>query len=270
MNLMSSELTKKRKKAHKHVVIKIAEAVATITSFVVIFSVLLVLSNWPAYSRILQDMIDPMSTASIVDDQALTSDHIQQLILKNHLQLSGTPEIQEDQSSLETIVQGQLAQMQELYPQEMRLEVPKVFKGTIPIRDVEVDQFDFSDLYESENKIQEALRDGVVHYPFTADPEQYGNVFITGHSSYTPWDPGRYKDIFALLHKLEVGDEYFIYSKGKKYHYQVTEVFEIQPDDISVLEQPRDKKISTLMTCTPVGTALRRLIVRADLIQVKP
>jgi LPXTG-site transpeptidase (sortase) family protein len=267
---MASELDKKRKKMHKRVVLRMAEMIGTMTAFVLIFSVLLTLTNWPAYSKILQDMIDPTAMASIMQEEALDSEQIQQLILKQRLEREGTPDIGPEENSIQSVLSEQLEEMTEIYPHEMRLEVPKVFEGTIPIKDVDIEQFNFADLYESENKIQESLREGVVHYPFTAAPEQYGNVFVTGHSSYSPWDPGKYKEIFALLHKLEVGDQYFIYSKGKKYSYEVMEIFEIQPSDISVLEQPTDRKISTLMTCTPVGTTLRRLIVRADLVAVSP
>jgi len=31
-----------------------------------------------------------------------------------------------------------------------------------------------------------------------------------------------------------------------------------------VLNQPVDKRVATLMTCTPIGTTLRRLIVSAE------
>lgn len=256
---MSSDLLQKRKKIHQNVVVRMAEMVSTMTAFCLIFSVLLTLSNWPAYSRIIQDWIDP--TVMAQNDSHTTPEpesadtRVEKPDLKNH------PDAQKASSSFS------LADLGELYPEEMRLEVPKVFSGSIPVKYVDVQHFDFKDLYSSENVIQNALREGVVHYPYTANPDQFGNVFITGHSSYYPWDEGQYKEIFALLHKLEVGDDYFITYKGKKYTYRVTEVFEIKPDDVSVLEQPVDKKISTLMTCTPIGTTLKRLIVRAELIQ---
>ena len=39
----------------------------------------------------------------------------------------------------------------------------------------------------------------------------------------------------------------------------------LNPDDVSILKQGNDFKM-TLMTCTPVGTSLKRLVVSADLI----
>lgn len=257
-----------RKRVHQQVLKAVATFVGLITSFVLVFSSLLLLSNWPAYSRILQDIIDPQAMAVTQNMPEVDQERLKSILLQQKLEQQHQETFSQN-SGIESETEFKVSDMGQLYPPGMRLEVPKVFSGTVPIQNVDVENFDFKDLYESENKIQEALRDGVVHYPFTAAPDQYGNVFLTGHSSYTPWDPGRYKDIFALLHKLEVGDEYYITYKGKKYTYTVFEVFEIQPDDISVLNQPTDQKISTLMTCTPVGTNIRRLIVRADLTQVE-
>jgi LPXTG-site transpeptidase (sortase) family protein len=262
LRIMTSDLHQKRKKIHQRVVIRIAEVIGTLSAFVVIFSTLMILSNWPAYSRIIQDWIDPQAMAQ---RGGVTITEVDEKTAELNQQIEAfKPSFEGSPSSLKNF---SLASLGQLHPDEMRLEVPKVFEGTIPVKTVEAENFDFKDLYTSENIIQESLREGVVHYPYTANPDQYGNVFITGHSSYYPWDKGRYKDIFALLHKLEIGDEYSIYYNGKKFTYRVREIFEVKPDDISVLEQPTDQKISTLMTCTPVGTVLKRLIVRADLVE---
>jgi len=260
---MNSPFLKERKQVHEQVVRQVAEAVAAVFSFLVIFSVLLTLMNWQAYSRVIQDMIDPEAMASVI--QPDDGQHVEGLIRERLGKELGKVQAQ---AAAITVGKGELfelAELGDLYPDEMRLEVAKLFEGTVPVKEVDVESFSFKDLYASENVIQEALRAGVVHYPYTATPDEMGNVFITGHSSYYPWDKGRYKDIFALLNKLESGDEYSIYYHGKKYDYRVTEVFEVQPDDVSVLEQPVDRRISTLMTCTPLGTTLRRLIVRAEL-----
>lgn len=258
---MTQEIDKKRLKIHQKVVIRMAEMVATASAFLIIFITLMTLSNWPAYSRIIQDWIDPRAMAVTIDHSInIDEAELRQQVKKIETSFENT-------NKKEPLFQ--LNSLGDLYPEDMLLEVPKVFSGIIPIKKVEVDNFNFKDLYASENKIQEALREGVVHYPFTANPDQYGNVFITGHSSYYPWDEGKYKEIFALLHKLEIGDEYAIYFKGKKFQYLVKEIYEVKPDDVSVLEQPTDKKISTLMTCTPVGTVLKRLIVKAELVDVR-
>ena len=117
---------------------------------------------------------------------------------------------------------------------------------------------------ELEEDIQDALQLGVVHYPGTARPGQAGNFFITGHSSYYPWAPGAYKSVFAGLHQLEPGDEYWIYYGGDKHRYIVQEKKEVKPTNVNVLDQPINKRIGTLMTCTPIGTTLRRLIITSQ------
>lgn len=149
-----------------------------------------------------------------------------------------------------------------IVPTDDRLVVPKIGKS-VPLVHMEDGNIRGQNWNELEKQIQSGLQKGVVHYPGTANPGQYGNVFITGHSSYYPWDPGKFKDVFAQLDKLDVGDRYYVYYDQKKYVYEVIEKKEVSPDNVDVLKQPTDQKISVLMTCTPVGTTLRRLIITA-------
>lgn len=115
-----------------------------------------------------------------------------------------------------------------------------------------------------EETIQKSLEGGVAHYPGTARPGQAGNFFVTGHSSYFPWAPGAFKSVFARLHELNEGDEYWVFYNGDRHRYIIQSKKEIKPSDVTVLDQPVGKRISTLMTCTPVGTTLRRLILTAQ------
>ena len=55
-----------------------------------------------------------------------------------------------------------------------------------------------------------------------------------------------------------------MYFGGDRHTYRVVSKREVKPNDVSVLDQPTTKRIATLMTCTPVGTTLRRLIVTAE------
>ncbi len=148
-------------------------------------------------------------------------------------------------------------------PYEDRLIIPKLGKN-IPIVRPSMDALMREDWKQFEVDIQDALRDGVVHYPGSAQPGQAGNFFLTGHSSYLPWDDGRYKDVFARLHELELGDTYTVYYGGDHHTYRITKKYEVKPNNVSVLDQPTSQRKSTLMTCTPVGTTLRRLIVEAE------
>lgn len=115
--------------------------------------------------------------------------------------------------------------------------------------------------------MQEALGNGVVHYPGTSLPGESGNIAITGHSSYFPWDQGRFKDVFALLHDVVEGDKIVIYYEQDKYIYEVYDIEVVLPEDIGILKQTPEDKL-TLITCTPVGTNLKRLIVSAKPIEV--
>lgn len=114
-----------------------------------------------------------------------------------------------------------------------------------------------------EDQIMDDLEGGVVHVANTAYPGEVGNVFITGHSSYYPWARGGYKSVFALLDKLEHGDKIAMYHGGEKYIYQVVGQRIVSPADLGVLKQDSGEKKLTLMTCYPLGTNSKRLIVDA-------
>ncbi len=148
-------------------------------------------------------------------------------------------------------------------PFENRLIIPKLNKN-IPIVRPSMDGLMQENWKKFEEDIQMALKDGVVHYPGSAKPGQAGNFFVTGHSSYYPWDDGNYKDVFARLKDLNPGDTYSVYYGGDRHTYRISSKKEVKPSDVSVLDQPTDKRVSTLMTCTPVGTTLRRLVVMAE------
>ncbi|MBI2634574.1 sortase [Candidatus Peregrinibacteria bacterium] len=154
----------------------------------------------------------------------------------------------------------------EITPIDNRLIIPRINQN-IPIVRVSSESLLKRDWDGLEKEIQGALRDGVVHYPGTSLPGQAGNVVITGHSSYFPWDPGRFKDVFALLHDVVIGDRMIIYHNQNKYLYEVNDIQVVMPDNIQVLKQSPEDHL-TLITCTPVGTNLKRLVVTAKPIAI--
>ena len=119
----------------------------------------------------------------------------------------------------------------------------------------------------SEIKFQAGLENGVVHYPGTALPGDFGNVYIFGHSSDYLFSKGNYKTIFALLPKVKRGDNIKLSdNSGKIYNYIVIETRVVSPKDLSVLDQKNnERKLLTLQTSYPIGTALERYIVVAEL-----
>lgn len=121
------------------------------------------------------------------------------------------------------------------------------------------------------NQIEAQLKNGVVHYPIpgaNAVPGQVGNTVIGGHSSNDVFDDGGYKFVFVQLEKLVVGDTFYLNYNGTRYTYHVTKTATIEPTQIDVLTAKTDKPLVTLVTCTPVGTALHRFIVTGE--QVSP
>lgn len=114
---------------------------------------------------------------------------------------------------------------------------------------------------------QKALQIGVVHYPTTAVPGKPGNVVIFGHSSGQWWAPGDYKFVFTLLNKLAFDDKFTVDYQGVRYVYRVNNISVVVPTDLSPLNQGSGNTL-TLITCSPVGTSNKRLIVRAQ--QIEP
>ncbi len=121
----------------------------------------------------------------------------------------------------------------------------------------------------SEAVINDALLRGVIKYPGTADPGEQGNLFLTGHSSYYWWVDTDYRNVFALVPELNVGDEIVVYHQGKRYLYRTHRTFEVAPTHTDVLKPTRESMV-TLSTCVPVGTSYRRIIIRARQISPDP
>ena len=112
------------------------------------------------------------------------------------------------------------------------------------------------------------LDKSLIHYGGTANPGEVGNPVIFGHSILPQfYDPENYISIFSLLPTLRPGDEIMVKFDGIIYTYQVTDYYEVSPDEIDILEQRFDKKELTLVTCVPPGTYLRRGIIKAQLVK---
>jgi len=110
------------------------------------------------------------------------------------------------------------------------------------------------------------LKRSLIHYPGTASPGDLGNTVIFGHSVLPQFfNPESYITIFSTLHTLSKGDEIKVYSDGAEFTYTITDMYEVMPDNLTPLAQSYSARNLTLITCTPPGTYLRRLIVKAEL-----
>jgi LPXTG-site transpeptidase (sortase) family protein len=108
---------------------------------------------------------------------------------------------------------------------------------------------------------QKALAEGVAQAKGSAFPGEKGNVFIFAHSGVNFSEAVRYNAVFYLLNELQNDDEIFVFYKGQKFTYQVTEKKTVKAEDVQYIKGNQNKKTLTLMTCWPAGTTLRRLIV---------
>ncbi len=116
-----------------------------------------------------------------------------------------------------------------------------------------------------------AMEKGVAHFSIAganSRPGEIGNTVLSGHSSNDLFDPGEYKFIFAQLDKLNEGDTIYANYEGTRYTYVVTKKEVVMPTEVSKLVYPTNKPVMTLITCTPLGTSEKRLLVTAE--QVSP
>jgi len=74
---------------------------------------------------------------------------------------------------------------------------------------------------DSNQNILASLEEGVALYPGSQLPGETGRSVVLGHSSKATWYRGQYGYIFALLSKLQSGDEFYIVFKNKKLIYKV-------------------------------------------------
>lgn len=122
-----------------------------------------------------------------------------------------------------------------------------------------------------QNSLNQAMNDGVAWFNIQqahSRPGENGNFVLSGHSSNDWLDQGSYKFIFAPLEQMKVDDTFYVNYSQKRYMYKVTSTRVVAPTDVNSLATDNTKPMITLITCTPLGTALNRLLVFAD--QVSP
>ena len=133
------------------------------------------------------------------------------------------------------------------------IEIPsiKVFSKIIP----EVDPYVQSEYLEK-------LKNGVAHAKGTSLPGQKGTIYMFAHSSDVPWRITRYNTAFFKLDFVKNGDSIIVRKDGKKFKYKVFDKKTVWPNEVKYLKEDQGD-VLILQTCTPVGTALQRLLVFA-------
>ena len=106
---------------------------------------------------------------------------------------------------------------------------------------------------------QESMIDGFWHYPLSAVPGTRGNTVIFGHR-FQKLPPA--SDTFFNLDKVRVGDRVTVTMDKEIILYTVVSVKVVGKYDESILAQTNEYQL-TLLTCTPLWTAQKRLAVIA-------
>ncbi len=102
------------------------------------------------------------------------------------------------------------------------------------------------------------LSEGPGHMKETAMPGESGNAVITGHRD----------TFFRHIYELVKGDQIQVRRNGRVFTYEVTGKRVVEPDDLSVIKQTADPRL-TLITCYPtyyIGPAPQRLVVFSKLV----
>jgi LPXTG-site transpeptidase (sortase) family protein len=100
---------------------------------------------------------------------------------------------------------------------------------------------------------------GPGHMPETPAPGEVGNSVITAHRD----------TFFRHIYELNKGDDIEVRRNGRVFTYKVTGKKVVKPEDLTVLRQTQDKRL-TLITCYPtyyIGPAPERLVVHSKLVE---
>jgi sortase A len=101
------------------------------------------------------------------------------------------------------------------------------------------------------------LSKGLWHFPLSSAPGSEGNFVVIAHR-YDKMPPAT--DTFFNLDKVKVGDKIVVEQKNTKWTYIVAETKIVESNDRTVLMPASDYRI-TLITCTPLWTSEKRLVV---------
>jgi sortase A len=97
------------------------------------------------------------------------------------------------------------------------------------------------------------LKRGAGHYPESPLPGQKGNAAIAGHRT-------TYGAPFHNVDKLAKGDQIQVETIQGKFVYEIDSIEIVKPDDVRVLDDKGDNRI-TLTACHPKYSARERIII---------
>ncbi|HEM2750191.1 TPA: class C sortase [Streptococcus suis] len=105
---------------------------------------------------------------------------------------------------------------------------------------------------------EEVLQKGIGHLEGTSLPVggQNTHSVLTAHSGLPK------ARLFTDLHRLKLGDEFYIHNIGDVLAYEVDQILVVEPSDFSQLLVVPNQDYVTLLTCTPYMVNTHRLLVR--------
>lgn len=90
-----------------------------------------------------------------------------------------------------------------------------------------------------------------------------GNFTVAGHRSFKE---GLH---FNKLPEVKKGDEVLLLDKDKTYVYVIEKTKTVLPTQVDVLQDDKNEKSITLITCTPMKTATHRFVATGVLKEIK-
>lgn len=117
--------------------------------------------------------------------------------------------------------------------------------------------------------LDNALLNGVVRHPDSADLQQDGTMFLFGHSSSLPNVINRNYQAFNGIQNLEWGDKVRVQSADFEYVYRVDRVYEAKASTAEIALVSGTATLA-LVTCNSFGTTDDRFVVEATLVDSYP
>lgn len=127
--------------------------------------------------------------------------------------------------------------------------------ATIKIPSINLDKT----IYEGDD--DETLAMGIGHYQGSLLPGERGNFVISGHRDTD----------FMPLQDIKMGDEVIVETSYGKYHYKVSSIDIVKPEDVSLVAPTKYEKL-TMYTCYPfsfIGNAPERYVVSCEYVSVE-
>jgi sortase A len=103
----------------------------------------------------------------------------------------------------------------------------------------------------------EALKQGVGHTPWSANPGNEGNCILAAHNDI-------FGAVFRQLPKMELGDEIYVHTDTQVYRYVVKATHVVEPTQVDLMN-PTAQPVLTLISSYPYLIDNMRIVVIAEL-----